>query len=72
MESNTNYTTGEIAVIIDVEYKTVARWVDNGSIKGFVTPGGHRRVYKEDLIKFLDENNIKISEKLKKYEKTDD
>ncbi|MFC2048585.1 response regulator [Elusimicrobiota bacterium] len=60
-----NYSTVEISKFLDVAYNTVARWVDDGKLEAFKTPGGHRRVYHDNLKKFLDENNINLSAFLK-------
>ena len=51
------YTTSEIAKELDVYPMTVARWIDNGELKAFITPGKHRRVSKEDLIEFCKKHN---------------
>jgi excisionase family DNA binding protein len=37
------YTVSQIAVAMGVHVNTVRRWADDGDIKCFVTPGGHRR-----------------------------
>ncbi|MBN2406155.1 MAG: response regulator [Elusimicrobia bacterium] len=55
-----NYSTIEIAQLINVAYKTVGRWIDDGELEAFKTPGGHRRVYAENLVVFLRKHNMKI------------
>lgn len=45
------YTTGELAEIFHVSYKTIARWSDEGRFEYIRTFGGHRRFDK----KYIDE-----------------
>lgn len=45
--------TYEIAKICQVAPITVGRWIDDGKLPCFTTGGGHRRVWEEDLVKFL-------------------
>ncbi|MBN2407060.1 MAG: helix-turn-helix domain-containing protein [Elusimicrobia bacterium] len=54
------YTTFDIAKMLHVYSGTVARWIDDGKITAYVTPGGHRRVNGKDLKKFLMEYNMPI------------
>ena len=58
------YTTFKIAKILDVYPSTVAGWVDRGTLKAYVTPGGHRRVQREDLISFMRIHNMPIPSEL--------
>jgi excisionase family DNA binding protein len=37
------YTTGEVARILGISPKTVARWAKEGKLPHLVTLGGHRR-----------------------------
>ncbi len=59
-----NYTTVDIAKQLNVASSTVARWIDDGKIKAFVTPGGHRRVNREDFLQFLNEHDMPIPKEL--------
>ncbi|MBI4369024.1 MAG: response regulator [Elusimicrobia bacterium] len=54
------YTTTEISRICDVYPATVINWIDSGELKAYVTPGGHRRVTRQDLIDFLKKFKIPI------------
>lgn len=56
------FTTHQICKLIGVTMPTIIRWIENGNLKSFKTVGGHRRVTKENLISFLNENNIPIPE----------
>ena len=43
---------------------TIRKWAEAGRIRVFKTPGGHRRIRREDLIRFLRENSIPMHEDL--------
>jgi excisionase family DNA binding protein len=54
-------TTGDIAEYCDVNLRTVIRWIDKGSLKGYKLPGrGNNRVTVENFIVFLKENDMPI------------
>ncbi len=59
-----NYTTFNIARMLNVYSSTVARWIDERKLKAFVTPGGHRRVNGRDLYVFLKKHNMPIPAEL--------
>jgi excisionase family DNA binding protein len=46
-------TTGEVARYCDVSTNAVKKWIRNGRLKAFRTPGGHFRVDSEDFREFL-------------------
>ncbi|PCJ17267.1 MAG: response regulator [Gammaproteobacteria bacterium] len=61
MLENKVYTTGEVANIVGVNFRTVSRWIDKGIMKGYKIPGrGDHRVTEGGLLNFLKENNIPI------------
>jgi len=46
-------TPGKIADLCGVAPRTVCKWIDNGTLKGFLIPGSrHRRVRREDFEAF--------------------
>jgi excisionase family DNA binding protein len=47
------YTTFEISQICEVNPTTVQNWVKEKKLKAYVTPGGHRRIRREDLKTFM-------------------
>jgi excisionase family DNA binding protein len=55
------YTTVDVAKVCSVSLRTIIRWVDEGRLPSFRTPGGHRRVREEDLRGFLERYNIPCS-----------
>ncbi len=44
----------------NVSSKTIINWVDAGHIKAYKTVGGHRRIQKTDLEKFMERQGIPI------------
>lgn len=48
------FSTGEIAAMVDTNSKTVARWIDEGLLKGVALPGmKERRVHRDDVRAFF-------------------
>ena len=58
-------TTFEISQICEVNPTTVQNWVKEKKLKAHVTPGGHRRVRREDLIDFMKGFGMPIPAELK-------
>jgi excisionase family DNA binding protein len=58
------YTTFEISQICGVNPTTVQNWVKGKKLRAFQTPGGHRRVSREDLTSFLKEFGMPIPAEL--------
>ncbi len=54
------YTTQQVATICRVSLKTIIRWIDDGRLESFKTPGGHRRIFEKNLIKFFEEYNLPL------------
>lgn len=46
-------TSYQISRCLGTAISTVNYWIDQGRLKGFRTPGGHRRVRRKDLLEFL-------------------
>jgi len=53
-------TTGEIARYCGVSRMGVIRWIRQGKLKAFTTPGGHYRVRPSDFRTFLEEFDIPV------------
>ncbi len=58
------FTTFKIAKIFDVFPSTVADWIDSGELKGYTTPGGHRRVTRKALVSFMKKRGREIPSEL--------
>ena len=64
MESKQSFSTSEVARYCHVTADTIRKWAEAGRIHVFKTPGGHRRIRREDLVRFLRDNKIPIHEDL--------
>ncbi len=54
-------TTGEVAKICNVAPRTVSKWFDSGTLKGYRIPGSRdRRIPAGELIKFMKHHNIPL------------
>ncbi len=58
------YTTYDIGRMTGTDPTTVHKWIDKGLLRGYRTPGGHRRVRAEDLRSFLVAHRIPIPKEL--------
>lgn len=47
-------TIGEASQILGVSKAALRQWTDEGKLKAFVTPGGHRRYSRVEVKKFMD------------------
>ncbi|MCK5509262.1 MAG: response regulator [Desulfobacterales bacterium] len=56
-------TTSEAAKLCGVARTTISKWIDEGVLNAFVTPGGHRKVIERDLMDFLEKNSIRPTSK---------
>ncbi len=57
-------TTKDAARLCKVALSTVVYWFDKGLIKGYKTPGGHRRIFLKDLHEFMRVHGIPITGRL--------
>lgn len=54
MKKNIRYlTTGEVSKALEVSLVTVKKWIVQGKLKGFRTPGGHYRITVEEFQRLL-------------------
>lgn len=54
-------TTGEVAKICNVAPRTVSKWFDSGTLKGYRIPGSRdRRIPTSELIKFMKAHGIPL------------
>lgn len=52
------FSTHSAAKFCRVTPMTIIRWIDEGRIKAYKTPGGHRRIMRADLEDFCRRNDI--------------
>jgi len=62
-------TVSQASKYCKVSSKTIINWIDQGHIKAYKTVGGHRRIKKEDLDKFLLDKGMPLPEEPKAEEK---
>jgi len=55
------FTTNDVAKMLQVDKSTVKRWTDDGKLKCFRTPGGHRKFRAENLYQFMADYSYGIS-----------
>ena len=55
--------TSEASKICGVARTTLTKWIDQGMLEAFVTPGGHRKIRKEDLTGFLEKHGMDPQQK---------
>jgi excisionase family DNA binding protein len=51
------FTTNDAANMLKVDKSTIKRWTDEGKLKCFRTPGGHRKFKADDLYNFMSQFN---------------
>jgi excisionase family DNA binding protein len=61
---NLYYTTFEAARLLGVSLPTVVNWIKARRIRAHRTPGGHRRISREDLAGFMVTQGIPLPEEL--------
>lgn len=64
-----SYTTHQVSRFCDVYPTTVIKWIKEGILPAFTTPGGHRRIKREDILNLMNKNNMPIPEELTKGNK---
>jgi len=57
-------TSTEVGNLLQVNPSSVKKWVNEGHIIAFRTPGGHRRIRAADLVLFLDQHKIPVPKAL--------
>jgi excisionase family DNA binding protein len=58
------YTTHEAASLLGVSLPTVVNWIKARRLKAHRTPGGHRRIAREDLAAFMVRHGVPLPEEL--------
>jgi len=57
-------TSSEVGQLLQVNPSSVKKWVDDGLLAAFRTPGGHRRIRAIDLVDFLGRHRMPIPAEL--------
>lgn len=56
-------TMKEARSFLHVSNTTIRRWVEEGKLPAYKTEGGHRRFFKEDLLKCVGARGYRIAKK---------
>ena len=59
------FTTFETAKLCHVSPLSIINWVNAGRLPAFRTPGGHRRIRREDLVLFMRDNGMPVPDELR-------
>jgi len=65
MRDKAVFTTFEAAKLCHVSPLSIINWVNAGRLQAFRTPGGHRRIRRDDLARFMRENGIPLPDELR-------
>ncbi len=65
MNDKSVFTTFEAAKLCHVSPLSIINWVNAGRLPAFRTPGGHRRIRKEDLARFMRDSGIPVPDTLR-------
>src|SRR2546430_1323359 len=52
------FTTHEVSRLLHVNPRSVINWIEQSLLASYRTPGGHRRIRREDLLAFLHKHQI--------------
>ena len=58
------YTTHEVSRLLHVNPRSVINWIEQSLLHSYRTPGGHRRIRRDDLLAFLRKHQIPTPESL--------
>lgn len=57
-------TSYQVGALLQVNPSSVNKWVKDGRMPAFRTPGGHRRIRAADLVAFLTEHSMPVPQSL--------
>lgn len=58
------FTSHEVASLVQVSPSSVLKWIEQGKLRAFRTPGGHRRVASDELVEFLRAHHLPVPPEL--------
>jgi CheY-like chemotaxis protein len=59
------FTSHQVGDILQVNPSSIVKWINDGILKAFRTPGGHRRVTSTELVRFAQAHGMPVPEELK-------
>ncbi len=65
MKDKSIFTTFEAAKLCHVSPLSIINWVNADRLPAFRTPGGHRRIRREDLVRFMRDTGMPVPEELR-------
>ncbi len=60
----TQLTSHQVGKLLQVNPSSVNKWVKDGRIEAFRTPGGHHRIRAVDLVRFLRDHDMRVPAEL--------
>jgi excisionase family DNA binding protein len=57
-KDKTIFTTHEVSRLLHVNPRSVINWIEQSLLASYRTPGGHRRIRRDDLLAFLHKHQI--------------
>ena len=54
------FTTHEVSKLLQVNPRSVINWIEQDLLSSYRTPGGHRRIRRDDLLAFLRKHEIPV------------
>jgi excisionase family DNA binding protein len=54
------FTTHEVSKLLQVNPRSVINWIEQDLLTSYRTPGGHRRIRRDDLLAFLRKHEIPV------------
>lgn len=64
IQSDSLLTSSEVGHLLQVNPSSIKKWVDDGLLGAFRTPGGHRRIRAMDLVEFMFRHKMPIPTEL--------
>ena len=58
-------TSHEVGALLQMDPSSIVKWVNDGLLPAYRTPGGHRRIRSSDLLVFLREHSMFIPDVLR-------
>ena len=59
------FTSHEVGDILQVNPSSIVKWINEGALHAFRTPGGHRRITATELVRFARHHGMPVPEELK-------
>jgi excisionase family DNA binding protein len=61
IKTNINvFTVNQVSELLQVSPQTIVNWIEAGKLEAYKTPGGHRRIKKDDLEAFVKQHGMPV------------